>query len=111
MKISELTEAALDWAVLSAMHGEDCAWYINHKGQFMEEHGEVSWVFQPSTFWHQGGPIIEREGIALLPREEGDWSATCEDGAWHGPTPLIAAMRCFVALRMGDTIEVPEGLQ
>lgn len=27
-----------------------------------------------------------------------------------GPTPLIAAMRCFVASRLGDEIEIPEEL-
>jgi hypothetical protein len=26
----------------------------------------------------------------------------------YGPTPLIAAMRCYVASKMGDEIELPE---
>lgn len=34
---------------------------------------------------------------------------------WHkhylcGPTPLIAAMRCFVASKLGDEVEIPEEL-
>ena len=29
----------------------------------------------------------------------------------EGPTPLIAAMRCFVASRLGDEVDVPEELQ
>jgi hypothetical protein len=28
----------------------------------------------------------------------------------HGPTPLIAAMRCFVASKLGDEIEIPKEL-
>jgi hypothetical protein len=28
----------------------------------------------------------------------------------YGPTPLIAAMRCYVASKMGDDIELPEEL-
>jgi hypothetical protein len=28
-----------------------------------------------------------------------------------GPTPLIAVMRCFVASRLGDEVDVPEELQ
>jgi hypothetical protein len=28
-----------------------------------------------------------------------------------GPTPLIAAMRCYVASKMGDEIELPEELK
>lgn len=27
-----------------------------------------------------------------------------------GPTPLIAAMRCYVASKLGDEVEVPEEL-
>ncbi len=29
----------------------------------------------------------------------------------HGPTPLIAAMRCYVASKLGDEIEIPEELK
>jgi len=29
---------------------------------------------------------------------------------WGGPTPLIAAMRCYVASRLGDDVIVPDGL-
>lgn len=28
----------------------------------------------------------------------------------YGPTPLIAAMRCFVASKLGDEVEVPDEL-
>jgi hypothetical protein len=28
----------------------------------------------------------------------------------EGPTPLIAAMRCYVASKLGDTVEIPEEL-
>lgn len=29
---------------------------------------------------------------------------------WQGPTTLIAAMRCYVASKLGDEVEVPEEL-
>jgi hypothetical protein len=29
----------------------------------------------------------------------------------YGNTPLIAAMRCYVASKMGDEIEIPEELK
>ena len=29
----------------------------------------------------------------------------------NGPTPLIAAMRCYVASKLGDEVEVPVELQ
>jgi hypothetical protein len=28
----------------------------------------------------------------------------------YGPTPLIAAMRCYVASKLGDEVELPEEL-
>lgn len=28
-----------------------------------------------------------------------------------GPTPLIAAMRCYVASKLGDNVEIPEKLR
>jgi hypothetical protein len=31
-----------------------------------------------------------------------------EAGGYYGPTPLIAAMRCFCASRLGDVVEVPD---
>ena len=77
-----------------------------------------------STDWAQGGPIIEREGIscthiggpkniwvgALLPNNQVD-----ADWDWRfnktGSTPLIAAMRCYVASKLGDEVEIPEELK
>jgi hypothetical protein len=74
--------------------------------------------YAPSTNWAQGGPIIEREGIdtkegnpLYFPKgnEKGDyyeplWIA----GKQHGQTLLIAAMRYYVASKLGDTVELPE---
>jgi hypothetical protein len=31
-------------------------------------------------------------------------------GKYRGPTPLIAAMRCYVASVLGDEVEVPDSL-
>jgi hypothetical protein len=73
--------------------------------------------FEPSENWADGGPIIEREKIGLKYT-----GAAMEFVAWvngelstvhdhYGPTPLIAAMRCYVASKMGDEIELPEGLK
>lgn len=96
MKTSELTGAALDWAVAKAI-------------------GEYKPVAVPSysTDWAQGGPIIEREYIDTE-YQLGDcvWVAMLQDNPYeqYGPTPLIAAMRCYVASKLGDTVEIPEAL-
>ena len=70
--------------------------------------------FEPSTDWAQGGPIIEREGITLRSCIDGAaWDAELayeETILASGPTPLIAAMRCFVASKLGDEVDIPEEL-
>jgi hypothetical protein len=109
IKASELTGAALDWAVAKCEGRPEQ--YL--KGFVYEVDHRNKRVPLYSTDWAQGGPIIEREGIAT--RENGDsddWYA-CKRWDNHGKfgaTPLIASMRCYVASKMGDTIEVPEEL-
>ena len=115
IKTSELTGAQLDWAVAKCDHPE----------QYDYENGGV-WVnaeagerFQPSTDWAQGGPIIEREKIDVFWQSiTGSFVGSAARGrkvGWrhlqYGPTPLIAAMRCYVASKLGDEVEVPEGLK
>ena len=59
--------------------------------------------FLPSTRWEHGGPIIEREGISIVLMGAANrplddyWAAECGDSRGVGRTPLIAAMRAFVA--------------
>jgi hypothetical protein len=99
MKTSELTGAALNWAVAKAN---------GNFGDFGVD------GFSPSTDWAQGGPIIEREGINII--QSGSWFAEMDadhsGGVIHaeGDTPLIAAMRCYVASKLGDEVEIPEEL-
>lgn len=68
--------------------------------------------FAYGTSWAQGGPIIERECIDIRFGGEDLWEAAMDAQTLTapGPTPLIAAMRCFVASRLGDEVEVPEEL-
>ena len=74
--------------------------------------------YSPSTDWAQGGPIIEREKIELRYHDvivagiwyrDGIGSDECSHKA-IGPTPLIAAMRCYCCSKLGETVEVPEEL-
>jgi hypothetical protein len=97
MKTSELTGAALDWAVAKAI-------------------GEYKPLPVPnySTDWAQGGPIIDREHISIAYMYRGEWEAwddkTMPPPRYRGPTPLIAAMRCYVASKLGDTVQIPQEL-
>lgn len=109
MKTSELQGAALDWAVakcegskVRVMSG------VCHDAELldMQVDGDTRIIY--STDWSQGGPIIERERIRLDPR--GVWVAghDSSNDEYTGPTPLIAAMRCYVASKLGDEVELPE---
>jgi hypothetical protein len=115
MKTSELTGAALDWAVakceeLLLIDGGNLQ--IFNK-QLRAHPAKLGTLYTPSTDWSQGGPIIEREGIGTF-KEDVAWVATLPRASWLmelcGPTPLIAAMRCYCASKLGDTVEIPEEL-
>jgi hypothetical protein len=105
MKTNELTGHALDWAVAKCEGG-------------VGDNQLIGAWYTPSTDWSQGGPIIEREGIGLdqyadYPQwqaftpapEQQSGQAVC-----NGPTPLIAAMRCYVASKLGDDTDLPKEL-
>jgi hypothetical protein len=113
VKTSELTGPALDWAV-ARCEGEAVHMV---KGQLEARWTENGW--KPSTDWAQGGPIIERERISLeslygVGTGENVWLAVREEhpavSEMLGPTPLVAAMRCYVASQIGDEVDVPEVL-
>ena len=127
MKASELTGTALDLAVVKCE-----GFRIEHDYQYTEEAKLNGWwqcgpyCWQPlceySSDWAQGGPIIERECIATYasgacsaaPKNPDYWVAEILDASemitQYGPTPLIAAMRCFVASKLGDDVDIPEEL-
>jgi hypothetical protein len=112
IKTEELTGQALDWAVAKA-EGNVQLQYDSREGLIIRN--ILGWFpYRPSVAWQQGGPIIEREAIELVPDGKGSWSAAIrggdEDDVAHGPTPLIAAMRCYVASRLGDEVDIPEEL-
>ena len=108
-KTNELIGPALDWAVAES-EGNVRLQYDSREGLIICN--ILGWIpYRPSVAWAQGGPIIEREGITLR---------SCIDGAaWDaelayeetilapGPTPLIAAMRCYVSSVLGEEVEVP----
>jgi hypothetical protein len=81
---------------------------------FQEEAPDYHQQWEPSTNWAQGGPIIEREMLEIGAHEPKDieWVARdyWKENTMTGPTPLIAAMRCYVASKLGDDIEIPEEL-
>ena len=102
VRTSELIGLALDWAVNQI---EECC------------DDPMTPMF--STSWAQGGPIIEREGITIDSFESHHWQRSFATKVLkdekrviqgNGPTPLIAAMRCYVAATLGEEVDIPEEL-
>jgi hypothetical protein len=72
--------------------------------------------YEPSSKWGWGGPIIEREELTLSCHWQRPYAVKVLADEkrvvqGNGPTPLIAAMRCYVAAHLGDEVEVPEELK
>ena len=113
IKTQDLTGAALDWAVAKCegWEGIVCknpSWAVP---LYVATNDTGLYTYAPSTDPSHGHPIIERELIGTMPVSDAWWRAGDVDGAnGFGPTMLIAAMRCYVASTLGDTVGVPEEL-
>ncbi len=112
MKTSKLTGPALDWAVEKAL---GTFWSAN--GYFVFKNPErfdaaPEWAY--STDWAHGGPIIAGHCMSLKFDEADDfgepWRSACLGHDASGPTLLIAAMRSYVASKLGDEVDVPAEL-
>ncbi|HET8689268.1 MAG TPA: DUF2591 domain-containing protein [Methanosarcina sp.] len=133
IKTSELTGAALSWAVAKCeghtirkdpmAFGDGSYWIWEETasglgGVLIEKsvYMRVGRQYDPTSNWSQGGPIIEREKISIgTALDSGYWLATNSQhpsGRYNqnGPTPLIAALRCYVSSKLGDEIEIPKEL-
>lgn len=118
VKTSELIGSALDWAV------EEAQGYGDRYLEFWNMGGDKRFIFcqvghSPSTSWDQGGSIIKNiKGLQMKQWLESKPETCCEvhihnyEGDWiaFGPTLLIAAMRCYVASKLGDVVDIPEEL-
>ena len=130
VKTADLVDAALDWAVAECLEATRIQLY-EYNGRRMirvslPEGIHAPW--EPSRYWGQGGPIIDRVGIqwaqvgGAMEAWSGfdylEWRRNWElppqlpqgAGFGTGPTVLSATMRCFVASQLGDEVEVPDEL-
>lgn len=135
IKVSEATNTQLDWLVAKCEGLNPNTDYYAPKrfGLFSgwrEADGFGYAIKNYTADWSQMGPIIEREGINISVHYQDDalsndmvqigwngnlWNSSVPGTSgflqWaYGPTPLIAAARCFVVSKLGDTVEVPDEL-
>jgi len=98
MKTTKLSGAALD-RIVASIEADN----TEHFQALLPD-------YRPSIDWAQAGPIIEQERINVLICC-GEWQADINEGVrYYGETPLIAAMRCYVASKLGDEVQIAEGL-
>lgn len=122
IKVSETTPLQLDWLVAKC-EGFGPDQYMKNIDIRLDVKGKASCLlvpinrtyvqWSPTIDWAQGGPIIEREKLSVCPGSDAPWMA-CDKDALNrqaGPTPLIAAMRCYVSSKLGDEVEVPDALR
>ena len=131
MKTTVLTGPALNWMALKALGYMPAKWEKRQWGRELvlaperEFSNQLIKVpdgypltsragFEPSTNWSQGGPIVDRENINITgPRSRRVAQIIDADGfnfIGVASTSLIAAMRCFVASKLGDKVDVPKEL-
>lgn len=115
IKTTELDEGpALDWAVAKA-DSTPVKIYKPAIGPAICTYGSV--IYNPSSSWMLASAVIERYITTL------HWSTDSQKTGWeaaiikdgtatlaYGPSPLVAAMRCFVLDRLGNEVEVPNVL-
>lgn len=137
IKTSELIGAPLDWTVGICQGHNVKPWHtyrflgtpkqeIVDRGVTIGERDDFGQIsYDPSNDWATAGPIIEEEKIILdyycdkdesraalrfgSYDEEGEYIID-SDHEQTGPTPLIAAMRCYVSSKLGDYVDVPDDL-
>ena len=113
IKVSEASGPVLDWMV--AKCESRIGVHTKYLGGAVFDDLCEEWL-RYSTDWSQGGPIIERERMDVgIHTPTHQWCASTYPSVTvfargYGPTPLIAAMRCYVASKLGEEVEVPDEL-
>jgi len=115
VKTQDLIGPALDWAVAKCedesvrVAGGRVRFALS---QFTNDYD----LYSPSSDWAQGGPIKTRERISTQIKHDGWWVA-CIYNMNDDPTyiklahsELVAAMRCLVASKLGDEVDIPKEL-
>jgi hypothetical protein len=120
-RVSEIEGYVLDAAVAKAEQRTDVE--IGGWGPWIDDgsvsgHGNNGRPYRPSQDWRDGGPIIEREKIAIYhygnpdlwcagyELQAGDGPGIYKDHDGFGPTPLIASMRAYVTKCFGEYVDL-----
>lgn len=121
VKVGDAQGLVLDWLVakceggydlqLRNTYGTKTAWQYTLLDEEEPERMDRAYLADTSysTDWQLGGSIIEREGLPCYIVYSAD-GRIWKSGRQYGATLLIAALRCHVVGKLGEEVEVPEGL-
>ena len=107
IKTCDLLGIELDF-VVAQLEGID----VDEDCYGFDEHNNPCARYSPSTEWIEAGPIIEQKNISLTSisfpwkERELDWWGHIEEIFLMGRTPLIAAMRTYVASKLGKEVNM-----
>jgi len=131
VKVAEASDMVLDWLVAKYkgannlrrnVHRFNNDWILDWPRDQEGKTPRVEYLaeFSPTNSWAQGGPIIEQlrsdSAYPFLIESDGDnvhvlsWPSENVHFSGYGPTVLVAAMRCYVASKLGEEVEVPDEL-
>lgn len=119
IKTSELIGVALDWAVAQACGVSIRVLDADNPDEKWQTQlvGYPYGPWRPSQDWSQGGPLIERLQLTVMPTGGADYRVVCEwycgePLSWHpiGSSYLVAAMRAIISVALGDEVDVPDVL-
>lgn len=119
IKTSKLKGRQLDWAVAK------CRGLLAPNGlRLSDEYWDSLAANQYggiSEDWAQGGPILSSERISRTINHSGVWIAYWTSGYTEGDegkmhmqvdnSELVAGLRCVVARKLGEEIDIPEELR
>lgn len=124
--VEKCFDIALDWAVSMAQgrgriydyapskndtHYSEGVDYTNY---FYITHPYNTGPYHPSTKWEDGGPIIQEHKITIDILPDNGWRAynrkanVIVDSYEQKASPLLVAMRCFVIMKCGNIITLPD---
>lgn len=140
IKTSDLSGHALNFTVATALK---MSWWTRANAEWDHYYGYTEWilsdkelckfefderasragrwrcmeVFQPSTDWAQGGPILTEAKISRTIDQSGLWIAYCgfnyadaKEFMQCHTSELVAGLRCYVTMRLGATVDIPDDL-
>ena len=130
IKVAEASGVVLDWMVAKCegadnlrrnVHRFNNDWILDWPRDQEGKTPRVEYLaeFSPTNSWAQGGPIIDREmrehGFDLwrtydMSLHAASYTRGVPDCYVYGPTALVAAMRGYVASKLGEEVEVPDEL-